>query len=130
VDADPGAIGGSGSQEFMVLADTGEDTILFCDAVRLCRQPGTSRFPACRVCPGPGTAAHGSRPGRGLIGAEPLAKFLNLPIWKITKTLLYNADGQTVAVMVRGIAMSTSESGEPIGMQEPQAGHAGRRSRR
>ena len=31
VEADPGAIGGSGSQEFMVLADTGEDTILFCD---------------------------------------------------------------------------------------------------
>ncbi|MGC9036730.1 MAG: proline--tRNA ligase, partial [Verrucomicrobiia bacterium] len=31
VDADPGAIGGSGSQEFMVLADTGEDTILFCN---------------------------------------------------------------------------------------------------
>ena len=31
VEADSGAIGGSGSQEFMVLADTGEDTILFCD---------------------------------------------------------------------------------------------------
>jgi prolyl-tRNA synthetase len=33
VEADPGAIGGSGgSQEFMVLADTGEDAILYCDA--------------------------------------------------------------------------------------------------
>ncbi len=32
VEADPGAIGGSGgSQEFMVLADTGEDAILYCD---------------------------------------------------------------------------------------------------
>jgi prolyl-tRNA synthetase len=29
VDADPGAIGGSGSHEFMVAADVGEDTILF-----------------------------------------------------------------------------------------------------
>jgi len=28
VDADPGAIGGSGSQEFMVLADAGEDEVL------------------------------------------------------------------------------------------------------
>jgi len=27
VDADPGAIGGSGSQEFMVLADAGEDEV-------------------------------------------------------------------------------------------------------
>jgi len=27
--ADPGAIGGSGSQEFMVLADAGEDEVLY-----------------------------------------------------------------------------------------------------
>ena len=31
VDADSGAIGGSGSKEFMVLADSGEDTIVVCD---------------------------------------------------------------------------------------------------
>ncbi|SQB98692.1 prolyl-tRNA synthetase [Helicobacter fennelliae] len=31
VDADSGAIGGSGSKEFMVLADCGEDTIVMCE---------------------------------------------------------------------------------------------------
>jgi prolyl-tRNA synthetase len=31
VEADSGAIGGSGSHEFMALADIGEDTILYCD---------------------------------------------------------------------------------------------------
>ncbi len=31
VDADSGAIGGSGSKEFMVLADSGEDTIVVCN---------------------------------------------------------------------------------------------------
>lgn len=31
VEADSGAIGGDGSREFMVLADSGEDTVLFCD---------------------------------------------------------------------------------------------------
>ena len=31
VEADSGAIGGSGSKEFMVLADAGEDTIVVCD---------------------------------------------------------------------------------------------------
>jgi len=31
VDADAGAIGGSGSKEFMVLADSGEDTIVVCN---------------------------------------------------------------------------------------------------
>jgi len=32
VDADSGAIGGSGSKEFMILADSGEDTIVVCDS--------------------------------------------------------------------------------------------------
>lgn len=32
VDADSGAIGGSGSKEFMVLADSGEDTLVICDS--------------------------------------------------------------------------------------------------
>ena len=31
VEADSGAIGGAGSKEFMVLADSGEDTIMVCD---------------------------------------------------------------------------------------------------
>ncbi|MGM0533104.1 MAG: proline--tRNA ligase [Campylobacterota bacterium] len=31
VEADSGAIGGSGSKEFMVLADSGEDTVVVCD---------------------------------------------------------------------------------------------------
>jgi prolyl-tRNA synthetase len=32
VEADAGAIGGTGSREFMVLADTGEDTIIYCNS--------------------------------------------------------------------------------------------------
>ena len=32
VEADSGAIGGSGSKEFMILAESGEDTIVVCDA--------------------------------------------------------------------------------------------------
>ena len=35
VDADTGSIGGSFSHEFMVLADTGEDTIISCNKCRL-----------------------------------------------------------------------------------------------
>jgi prolyl-tRNA synthetase len=40
--------------------------------------------------------------GPGLIQVEPLAAFLNIPVWKTTKTLLFQADDQTVAVMLRG----------------------------
>lgn len=41
--------------------------------------------------------------GEGMIGVEELAKFLDIPVEKTTKTLLYETDtGQVVAVAVRG----------------------------
>lgn len=102
VEADPGAIGGSGSQEFMVLADTGEDIILFCDkcdyaANQERAQSRLQEFPQ-ETEQKPMEAVR----GENLIGVEPLAKFLNIPVWKTTKTLLYQADDKLVAVMVRG----------------------------
>jgi prolyl-tRNA synthetase len=102
VEADPGAIGGSDSQEFVVLADTGEETILFCDrcdyaANQERAQSRIQEFPQDPE-PGPMEAVF----GEGLIGVEPLAKFLNIPVWKTTKTLIYEADDKVVAVAVRG----------------------------
>jgi prolyl-tRNA synthetase len=102
VEADPGAIGGSGSQEFMVLAETGEDTILFCDRCDYAanQDRAESRLQEFHQDPEP-------RPmeavlGEGLIGVEKLAQFLNIPVWKTTKTLVYQADERVVAVAVRG----------------------------
>ena len=40
--------------------------------------------------------------GPGLIGVGTLADFIGIPIWKTTKTLLFQADERVVAVMVRG----------------------------
>jgi prolyl-tRNA synthetase len=40
--------------------------------------------------------------GPGLIGVGPLAEFIGIPVWKTTKTLLFQADDRVVAVMVRG----------------------------
>jgi prolyl-tRNA synthetase len=102
VEADSGAIGGSGSQEFMVLADTGEDTILFCEQ---CDYAANQERAQSRLQEFPQDEA--MRPmeavfGEGLIGVEPLAKFLNIPVWKTTKTLIFQADDRVVAVAVRG----------------------------
>ena len=102
VEADSGAIGGSQSQEFVVLADTGEDTILFCDRCDYAanQERAESRLQEFPQDPEP-------KPmqavfGEGLIGVEPLAKFLQIPVWKTTKTLIYEADDKVVAVAVRG----------------------------
>ncbi|MGO8678955.1 MAG: proline--tRNA ligase [Limisphaerales bacterium] len=102
VEADPGAIGGSGSQEFMVLADTGEDTILFCDR---CDYAANQERAQSRLQEFPGDPE--PKPmqavlGEGMIGVEKLAQFLQIPVWKTTKTLIYQADERVVAVVVRG----------------------------
>lgn len=102
VEADSGAIGGSGSQEFMVLADTGEDTILFCDQ---CDYAANQERAMSRL----EEFAQDAEPlpvqdivGEGLVSTAALAKFAGIPVWKTTKTLFFEADGQLVAAMVRG----------------------------
>lgn len=102
VDADPGAIGGSGSQEFMVLADTGEDTILFCDHCDYAANQEQAQSRLLEFDQDGEVRPMETVKGENLIQVEPLAKFLNLPVWKTTKTLLFEADDKVVAVMVRG----------------------------
>ncbi len=102
VEADPGAIGGSGSQEFMVLADNGEDTILFCDRCDYAANQERAQSRLEEFPQDPEPKAMQAVLGEGLIGVEPLARFLNIPVWKTTKTLIYQADDQPVAVAVRG----------------------------
>jgi prolyl-tRNA synthetase len=103
VEAESGAIGGSYSQEFMVLADTGEDAIAVCDgcgyaanveraeiAVDPALRPGNALKPLAQV----------ETPGQ--ISAEAVAAYLGVPRQAIVKTLLYETDGRVVGVLVRG----------------------------
>ena len=102
VEADSGSIGGSFSHEFMVLAETGEDTIAFChdcdwsaNVERAAVLPGQvdGTYPA-------GQPEQVSTPGAHTI--DELAAFLSLPAETLVKTLLYAVDGKPVAAMVRG----------------------------
>jgi prolyl-tRNA synthetase len=83
-------------------AESGDEAILVCDACGYAatRYAGRSRlevFPQ-DAAPKPMEAVHGP----GLIGVGALAEFLGIPVWKTTKTLLFQADDRVVAVMVRG----------------------------
>ena len=102
VEADPGAIGGSGSQEFMVLAEMGEDTILFCDQCDYAanQEQALSRLPEPEQ--DPEIKPMETVLGENLVQVKPLAKFLNIPVWKTTKTMIFEADDKIAAVMVRG----------------------------
>ncbi len=101
VDADSGAMGGSGSQEFMVKSDTGEDTIAYCPA---CSYAANVEKAECipEVLPKeePKAMSKIHTPNVGTI--EELVSFLNTDSKHFAKTILYQAGEKVVAVMVRG----------------------------
>jgi prolyl-tRNA synthetase len=102
VEADSGAIGGSGSQEFMVLAESGEDDILYTEdgkyaanvekAVSLVADRVASPFTNYEKVETPGTET-----------IALLAKSLKCSATAIVKNVLYEAvydNGMTVLVLV------------------------------
>jgi prolyl-tRNA synthetase len=102
VDADSGAIGGSGSTEFMVLAEAGEDEVLYTEdgfyaanvekAVSLPADAEPSSFNTFEKLDTPNTPT-----------IESLAKFLTCSPTQIVKNVLYQAvfdSGKTVLVIV------------------------------
>lgn len=101
VDADSGAMGGSGSQEFMVKSDIGEDTIAYCDC-------GYCANIEKAACVPDGDAIDEQMYDMEKIHTpnsktiEELTEFLNSSPKNFAKTILYRADDEFVAVMVRG----------------------------
>lgn len=102
VEADTGAIGGSFSHEFMVLADVGEDTIVFCQkcdyAANIEKAEVAKPARPSSESPKQREAVH--TPGKHTV--EEVTAFLGIPPQKLVKTILYLADGKPVAVLVRG----------------------------
>jgi prolyl-tRNA synthetase len=103
VQADTGAIGGNASEEFQVLADSGEDAIAVCDGdgfaanVELApalapRQPRPAAARAMAEVPTPDTRT-----------IAELGALLHVPSTQCLKTLLVNgSDGGVVALLLRG----------------------------
>jgi prolyl-tRNA synthetase len=103
VQADPGAIGGTGSQEFHVLADSGEDAIAFSDADDFAANLEMAR--ALPPAQPRGAATRGmeriATPNVKTI-AE-LTQFLGVPATQTVKTLIVEGnDDAIVALVVRG----------------------------
>ncbi len=103
VEADTGLIGGSMSHEFMVLADTGEETIVYDERgsyaanVELAEAPPPpDEDPAT---PLPLESVH--TPGAKTVG--DVCAFLQVSPDRLVKTLLYQTPaGDVVAVLIRG----------------------------
>lgn len=101
VEADSGAMGGSGSAEFMVKSEVGEDEVVFCSccnyAANMEKAPAISEQQAEEAY-----LELKKTHTPEVRSVEELVKFFNATEKKFAKTLIYKADGKVVAVMVRG----------------------------
>jgi prolyl-tRNA synthetase len=107
VEADSGAIGGSGSHEFMALCEIGEDTILYCDEAKY----AANAEKALSIPPTPEAMAAGKyalKPTPGIRTVEEQAKVLGVPVSRIVKNIVYvalfaeEAKNYPVLVSIRG----------------------------
>jgi prolyl-tRNA synthetase len=101
VEADTGAIGGSMSHEFQVLASSGEDLIVSCDA---CDYAANVEKGETRVETGTTFDSQQSQevstPGARTI--EEVSQHLSQPAERFIKTLVFVADDAPVVALVRG----------------------------
>lgn len=102
VEADTGLIGGTSSHEFMVLAETGEELILY-------TEEGTyaANVERAEVPPPTQSSTEALRPLEkaatpGMRTITDVTNFLKTTPDRLVKTLLYRTPKETVAVLVRG----------------------------
>jgi prolyl-tRNA synthetase len=102
VDADSGEIGGSRSQEFHVLADSGEDAIAYCDADDYASniEMAATEVPAGQRPEASQAMEKIETPGARTI--EALRKFIGITAEQTLKTLIVEGDEQPVALVLRG----------------------------
>ncbi len=105
VEADSGAIGGNFSHEFMVLADTGEDTIAACTScdyasnVERAAVVWNAKALTSPCAPYEEVATPKAHT------VEDVCALMKVPATSLIKTLLFDVDGEPVAILVRGDRM-------------------------
>ncbi len=100
IEADSGAIGGKTSHEFMLLADSGEDEIIFCDCGYAANAEKAVSVRHKAEGGGEKPMEEVATPGRESI--EDVATFLGIPQSKTLKAVFYMADGRLIFVVIRG----------------------------
>jgi len=101
VEADSGAIGGKESHEFMVIAEDGEDEIIYCDNCKYAANVEKAESLKSKMDEEkPLPVEEVDTPGMTTI--EEISNFLKVPQSHTLKAVLYAADGKLVLVIIRG----------------------------
>ena len=106
VNADNGAIGGTGSQEFHVIADTGEDAIAYCPSSDYAANIETAEALSLIASRAAASQAMALTPTPGQAKCEEVAKFLKCSIEKTVKSIVLAVDQEGGAklflLLIRG----------------------------
>lgn len=103
VEADPGAIGGSENHEFMILTESGEDTVLRCDSCGYAANAERAEIPSSDITERPELQAQELVSTPGAHTVEEVCAFLKVSPQQLIKTIICTAsDGTVVAGLVRG----------------------------
>lgn len=102
VDADGGAIGDLDNQEFMSLADAGEDTVLSCDSCSYAANAEKCPITLSAITPWSSTQRIDEVHTPNARSIEEVSQLLQLTAQSFVKTLIYDADGMCIVVLVRG----------------------------
>ncbi|MBH8601239.1 proline--tRNA ligase [Thermoactinomyces sp. CICC 23799] len=103
VEADSGSIGGKGTHEFMALADAGEDTVVICESCDYSANVEMAEVAGEENTSGVASVEKMEKvhtPQKRTI--EEVAKYLDVPVSKLAKSLVFLVDGEPVLVLVRG----------------------------
>jgi prolyl-tRNA synthetase len=106
VNADNGAIGGTGSQEFHVIADTGEDAIAYCPSSDYAANIETAEALSLIAKRAAASQAMALTPTPGQVKCEGVAQFLKCSIEKTVKSIVLAVDQEGGAklflLLIRG----------------------------
>lgn len=106
VEADPGAIGGDVTHEFMVPSEIGEAQVVHCQACGYAANVERAPAPAPSEARGEAQARTAPAARRvatpGIRTIDQLTRFLGTPASAVLKTLIYQVDGRVVAAVIRG----------------------------
>ncbi len=102
VAADTGAIGGSGSHEFHVLADAGEDALAFCPASNYAANVELAEAAAPGMARAAATEAMRDVETPKQTTCEQVAELLGIPLQRTVKLLALIADGKLHILLLRG----------------------------
>jgi prolyl-tRNA synthetase len=100
--ADSGEIGGNKSQEFHVIADSGEDAIAYSDEDEYASNIETAATLPSTVDRTAASASLEKIPTPGIRSIDDLCKLLNVRAAETVKTLIVEGDDGPVALVIRG----------------------------